>query len=131
MEHRSESIGEQLMSRLPRPTNLAAYQKEVASLLTKNEKMLRRNKWTVVRVWMFVTAVSAPFLWMAGRHFDSPQGNWFLGLACFWVLFGAVEILKYVVQQGRVELLKEIKQTQLQVLELHELLSKGGESRVS
>lgn len=126
MEHRGESIGEQLLSRLPRPANLAAYQEEVTSLLAKNEKMLRRNKWTVVRVWIFAVAVSGPFLWMAGRHFNTPQGNWFLGLACFWVLFGAIEILKYVAQQGRVELLKELKQIQLQVLELHGLLSKSG-----
>jgi hypothetical protein len=126
MEHRGEPIGEQLLSRLPRPANLAAYKEEVTSLLVKNEETLRRNKWTVVRVWIFVVAVSGPFLWMAGRHFNTPQGNWFLGLACFWVLFGAIEILKYVTQQGRVELLKELKQIQLQVLELHGLLSKSG-----
>jgi hypothetical protein len=126
MEHRDEAMGELLLSRLPRPANLATYQEEVTSLLAENAKRLRRNKWTVVRMWIFVVAVSGPFLWMAGRHFDTPQGNWFLGLACFWVLLGAVEVLKYVVQQGRVELLKEIKQTQLQVLELHALLDKGG-----
>jgi hypothetical protein len=122
MEHRSESIGEQLLSRLPRPANLVAYREEVTSLLAKNEKALRRNKWTVVRVWIFVIAVAGPFLWMAGRHFNTPQGNWFLGLACFWVLFGAIEIAKYIAHQGRVELLKELKQIQLQVLELHGLL---------
>jgi hypothetical protein len=126
MEHRGESLGERLLSRLPRPANLAAYQEEVTSLLAKNEKALRRNKWTVVRVWIFVVAVAGPFLWMAGRHFNTPQGNWFLGLACFWVLFGAIEIAKYVAHQGRVEVLKELKQIQLQVLELHGLLSKNG-----
>lgn len=126
MEHRGESIGEQLLSRLPRPANLAAYQAEVISLLAKNEKALRRNKWTVVRVWIFVVAVAGPFLWMAGRHFNTPQGNWFLGLACFWILLGAIEIAKYVAHQGRVELLKELKQIQLQVLELHGSLSKTG-----
>ena len=126
MEHRGESIGDQLLSRLPRPENLAAYREEVTSLLAKNKQALRRNKWTVVRIWIFVVAVSGPFLWMAGRHFNTPQGNWFLGLACFWVLFGAIEIAKYIAHQGRVELLKELKQIQLQVLELHGLLSKSG-----
>ena len=94
MEHRNEAIGERLLSRLPRPANLAGYREQVSSLLAENEKRLRGNKWTVVRVWIFVVAVSGPFLWMAGRHFDTPQGNWFLGLACFWVLFGAVEVVK-------------------------------------
>lgn len=126
MEYRDESMSERLLSRLPQPANLVAYQEQVSSLLAENEKKLRRNKWTVVRVWVFVAAVSIPFLWMAGSHFNTPQGNWFLGLACFWVLFGAVEVAKYIGHQGRVELLKEIKQVQLQILELHALLNKGG-----
>ncbi|SRR5581483_8150501 len=131
MEHRSEAMRELLLSRLPRPANLATYQEEVSSLLMENEKKLRRNKWTVVRVWIFVIAVSVPFLWMAGRHFNTPQGNWFLVLTCFWVLFGAVEVVKYVIHQGRVELLKELKQVQLQVLELNSLLGKGGTPNTS
>jgi hypothetical protein len=123
---RNESISELLLSRLPQSANLAAYQKEVTSLLTENEKKLRRNKWKVVRVWIFVVVVSAPFLWMAGTHFNTPEGNWFLGLVCFWVLFGAIEIAKYEHKQGSVEVLKELKQVQLQILQLHALLSKGG-----
>lgn len=123
---RNESISELLLSRLPQAANLAAYEKEVTALLAENEKKLRRNKWTVVRVWTFVVLVSAPFLWMAGTHFNTAEGNWFLGLVGFWVLFGAIEIAKYEHQQGRVELLKELKQVQLQILELHSLLSKGG-----
>ena len=121
---RNESISERLLARLPRPANMAAYQEEVASLLAETERRLRRNKWTVVRVWIFVVAVSAPFLWMAGTHFNTAEGNWFLGLVGFWVLFGAIEIAKYQYNQGRAELLKELKQAQLQILELHTLLSK-------
>jgi len=123
---RNESISELLLSRLPQSANLAAYEKEVTSLLAENEKKLRRNKWTVVRVWIFVVIVSAPFLWMAGTHFNTAEGNWFLGLVGFWVLFGAIEITKYEHKQGRVELLKELKLVQLQILQLHALLSKGG-----
>ena len=122
---RNESIGELLLSRLPQSANLAAYQKEVMSLLAENEKKLRRNKWTVVRVWTFVVLISVPFLWMAGAHFNTAEGNWFLGLVGFWVLFGAIEIAKYEHKQGRVELLKELKQVQLQILQLHALFSKG------
>ena len=124
MERRNESISEALLSRLPRPENMAAYDEEVKSLLADNQRSLRRNRWTVVGVWVFVALVSAPFLWMAGAHFGTPQGNWFLGLTCFWVLFGAVEVLKYVIQQSRVALLKEIKQIQLQVFQLQAQLSK-------
>ena len=122
----NESISELLLARLPQSANFAAYQKEVASLLAKNQKRLRRNKWTVVRVWIFVVVVSVPFLWMAGTHFNTAEGNWFLGLVGFWVLFGTIEIAKYEHKQGRVELLKELKQVQLQILQLHALISKGG-----
>jgi hypothetical protein len=122
---RNESISERLLSRLPQPANMAAYQEEVTSLLAENERRLHRNKWTVARVWIFVVAISAPFLWMAGAHFNTAAGNWFLGLVGFWVLFGAIEIAKYEHNQSRVELLKELKQAQLQILELHSLLSKN------
>jgi hypothetical protein len=123
---RNESIGELLLSRLPQSANLETYQKEVTLLLAGNEKRLRRNKWTVVLVWTFVIVVSAPFLWIAGMHFNTAEGNWFLGLVGFWILFGAIEIAKYEQKQGRVELLKELKQVQLQILQLHALLSRGG-----
>jgi len=122
----NESISERLLSRLPQPANMAAYQVEVTSLLAENEKRLRRNKWTVARVWIFVIVVSAPFLWMAGTHFNTAEGNWFLGLVGFWILFGAIEIAKYEHNQSRVELLKELKQAQLQILELYALLRKDG-----
>jgi hypothetical protein len=105
---RNELISERLLSRLPQPANMADYQGAVASLLAENERRLRRNKWTVVRVWIFIVVVSAPFLWMAGTHFNTAEGNWFLGLVGFWVLFGAIEIAKYEHNQGRVELLKEL-----------------------
>jgi len=126
MENRGERIGELLLSRLPQPANLPGYQEEVKSLLAHNERRLRQNKWTVVRVWIFVVAASIPFLWMAGTHFNTAEGNWFLGLVGFWVLLGAIEVAKYLGHQGRVQLLKEVKQIQLQVLELHALLSKVG-----
>jgi hypothetical protein len=122
----NESISELLLSRLPQPANLAAYQKEVTALLAENEKKLRRSKWTVVRVWIFVVLVSAPFLWMAGTHFNTAEGTWFLGLVGLWVLLGAIEIAKYEHKQGRVELLKELKLVQLQILQLHALVSTGG-----
>ena len=123
---RNDLISERLLSRLPQPENMADYQGAVTALLAENERRLRRNKWTLVRVWIFIVAVSAPCLWMAGTHFNTAEGNWFLGLVGFWVLFGAIEIAKYEHNQGRVELLTELKQVQLQILELHAQFSKGG-----
>ena len=125
MEHRDQAMGERLLARLPQPTNVTAYQEEVRSLLADNEKKLRRDKKTIVRMWIFVIVISIPGLWMAGKYYGMPQGNWFLGGTCVWVLLGAIEVLKYVVNQGRLELLREIKQTQLQILEFHALMNKN------
>ncbi|HWX56121.1 MAG TPA: hypothetical protein VN176_16145 [Verrucomicrobiae bacterium] len=124
MENRSEAVSELLLSRLPQPANRAAYQEEVKSLLAKNEKTLRQHQWTVRRIWIFVIAVSLPCLAVAGANYGKPQGNWFMNSVYFWVLFGAIEIAKYHQNQGRVELLKELKQIQLQILDLPGLLNK-------
>lgn len=128
MENRSEAIGELLLSRLPQPANLAAYQQEVRSLLAENEKRLRRNKWTVRRVWIFVIAVSIPCLYMVATNPFTPEGNWFLGTVYFWVLFGVIEIAKYENKEEKTKLLKELKQIELQIVQLQDSLSKSGAS---
>lgn len=124
MAHPSQALSELLLSRLPQPENLAAYQEEVKALFAENEKRLRQNKWTVVRVWVFVIAFSIPCLYMAGAYYGTSAGNWFLGGTFFWVLFGSIEIAKYGQNQARVELLKELKQVQLQILEVRAALPK-------
>ena len=129
MERQDESIRDLLLARLPQPQNMTAYQEEVNSLLAANDKKLRRSKQTIVRMWIFVVVIAVPFLWMAGSHFNTPQGNWFLGLACVWVLLGAFEVLKYEVHQGRVELLKELKQVQLQILDVQAALTPTSDKR--
>lgn len=123
METNRENIREGLLSRLPHPANLAAYQEEVTSLLAKNEKGLRREKAGVLFLWIFVVIVSTGFLAAGGMFINTPKGPWFGTLACFWFLFGAVETLKHFVNRARVELLKEVKQVQLQVLELQAMAS--------
>src|SRR5438552_397181 len=57
MEPNNESIRDRLLSRLPQPENLAAYRKEVGSLLEKNEKGLRREKWGAGATWFFVVGL--------------------------------------------------------------------------
>jgi hypothetical protein len=98
----------------------------VAALLEKNEKRLRRDKFGVGALWLYLVALATVFLWMGGQRLSTPKGPWFGCLACFLLIFGAVELLKHFINRARVELLKETKQVQLQVLELHELLRKEG-----
>lgn len=129
MEQRNESISELLLSRLPQPANLAAYQQEVASLLAKNDEALRRSKSTVTRMWVFVIITSVPCLVAAGANYGVPAGNWFMGFVYFWVLLGAVEVGKYEAGKNKVDLLKEMKQIQLQILQLHSSIREGDGKR--
>jgi hypothetical protein len=125
MERQNDSMRELLLKQLPQAETIAAYREEVRALLEKNEKALRGKKWTVLRMWIFIVVMSVPMLWMAGTHFGTPEGNWFLGCTVGWVILGAIEVTKYAFEQGKVELLKEVKQLQLQMLEIQSRFGSG------
>jgi len=124
MEPKDEKMQDQLLSRLPNLSNSAAYRREVALLLEKNEKAFLREKWGARALWFICVGLGVMYLWFSGARLDSPKAAWYGCLACFWLVIGAVEVLKHFINRSRVELLKEIKQVQLQVLDLQEALSK-------
>jgi hypothetical protein len=126
MEPRDDSIRERLRSQLPQPANLPGYREEVALLLEKKEKKLRRERRVVIELWVFAIAVSVTFLWMGAQRMDTVMGPYFMGCAGFWLLFALVYFVAHSINRSRLELLKEVKQVQVQVLELHALVSKSG-----
>ena len=89
-------------------------------MLEQTEIRLRREKWFTGALWLFMVATSVAFLIAGGKHLDSPKGTWFGIMAVLWLLYGAVELLKHFMNRYRVDLLKEIKKVELQVLELRE-----------
>jgi len=119
---------ERLLARLPQPENLAAYREETASLLAKHEKAIfwgekfpaRVLMWLAVAVFMVVNSTWGPKLDTNGHiGFDAFAGVLFFA--------GAVNELGYRISRSKVDLLKEVKQVQLQVLELQASLRKTGE----
>ena len=126
MEPRDERLRERLLSHLPQPADLAAYREEVASMLEKKEKALRRERTVLIELWVFVVALSVLFLWLGGKHMETVKGPYFVSLACFWFLFGMVYFVAHSINRSKVDILKEVKQVQVQVLELHALLRKDG-----
>lgn len=126
MEPNSKSIREGLLSKLPQPSGLAEYRREVAALIEKNERGLKRDKWGAGATWLFVVILSAALMWGAGGAGNTTKAAWLGTMACFWLIFGAVELLKYFINRTRVELLKETKQVQLQILELRAFMQEGG-----
>jgi hypothetical protein len=131
MEQRDDSIRERLLSQLPQPANLPAYREEVASMLEKKEKEVRRERRVMIELWVFTIVVSILFLWMGTQRMGSKAvdeavlGPYFMGCAGFWFLFALVYFAAHSINRSRLELLKEVKQVQVQVLELQELLQKG------
>ncbi|HEY2585242.1 MAG TPA: hypothetical protein VGI81_05715 [Tepidisphaeraceae bacterium] len=61
---------------------------------------------------------------ISGTHATTTLGVWFGVLACFWFLFGAVELLKHFINRARVDVLREVKGLELRILELQEQLRK-------
>jgi hypothetical protein len=123
MEEENSSMRERLLARLPQPENLAAYREETASLLAKHEKTLSWEKMapSVCLVSAFAIVMSDNF-W--GQKLDAATTHfiWFWAGLLFFV--GAVEDLRYRIYRSRVDTLKEVKQVQLQVLELQASLQK-------
>ena len=114
----------------PQPENLAEYRQEVSALLEKNERGLRRQKWYAGALWVWVVLLGAVFFLLSGRLLDAPSKAgivaWIGSLACFSLIGAAAELLKHFINRARVELLKETKQVQLQLLELQNMLRKPG-----
>ena len=124
MERNNESLRDRLLSRLPQPENLADYRKEVAALLEKNDQRLRIEKLGSGAMWVFVICLATLFFWFSGENGNTAKAAWLGSFACFWTIVGAVELLKHFINRTRVELLRETKQVQLLVLELHSQLRK-------
>ena len=117
MEPRNDNLRERLLARLPQPANYTAYREEVAAGIEKSEKKLRRTWWVTGAFWLYVVVFFLLLTvwrgenWLATAHGRMVEMAWL-----FMAIFGAVQVLKYFVSRSRVELLKEIKQVQLQVL---------------
>ncbi len=125
MEQKHESMRERLLARLPQPEKLAAYREETAALLAKHEKALfwERVPSIVCYVIAFAAFIVNSF-WAQRVGTALNQYVWFLaGLAYFG---GAVLDLRYRIYRSRVDTLKEVKQVQLQILELQASLGKSG-----
>jgi hypothetical protein len=110
VEPNSEDMKNSLLSRLPRAENLTEYRKEVSALLEKNEKALRRQKWYAGAIWFWVVGLGVALMLLANLHPEKPKAAWlaasFGSFACFMLICGAAELMKYFINRARVELLK-------------------------
>ena len=114
----SDSIRDQLLSRLPDPLNPGAYREAVAETIERNQKRIRRERLLVTLFWIFCVATAVAYIWFGASSAQIPRGPF---LACIFFIWGALEMTKHYINSCRVDLLREMKQIQLQFLELQAL----------
>jgi hypothetical protein len=124
MVPKTESVRERLLARLPQPENLTDYRKETEVLLAKHKKALFWEKvpssvLSFVAVGLFLVTFTP-----LGSKLGTRQIQVFNAEACLFLFMSAIIDLRYRIYQNRVELLKEVKQVQLQIIELQASLNK-------
>jgi hypothetical protein len=124
MEKQNESMRERLLARLPQPENLAAYREETASLLAKHKKALFWERMASTACYVIVAFMVA--LWLLGLTPSAAMRQYFWPFVGFAYFLGATQDLRYRIYQSRVDTLKEVKQVQLQILEIQASLQERG-----
>lgn len=129
MEKGSESMRERLLARLPQAENVAGYREETVLLLARHERALywenvtaRSINWLGVGLFIFANST---WLKELVPKLDSHVVIFFDALAVVLFFTGAILLVACQINRSKVDLLKEVKQVQLQVLELQASLKNG------
>ena len=122
MAQQSNDLRERLLATLPQPENLTAYREETAALLARHARALRWDKITAT-TFAFLAAVL--FVWSC---YPGPLGaaavySFRFGAGLFYFA-GTIYAVQCKVYDSQVATLKEIKQIQIQILELQASLRK-------
>jgi hypothetical protein len=115
MEPNDNSIRDRLLSESPSPGDLADYRQQVSSLIEAGQKRLRRERLLVTAFWIFCAVSATAWLWFSADAARLPRGPFLAGIFFTW---GGVEVVKHYLNAVRVDILKEIKQIQVQVFTL-------------
>jgi hypothetical protein len=126
MDKQNESMRERLLARMPQPENLAAFREETASLLAKHEKALFWEKWTAAAIGLLAVGVFLMTMSPWGLKLDTTRTVVFDVVAGIFFFMSQLWRLEYDLGRKHVSVLKEVKQVQLQVLELQASLKRDG-----
>ena len=126
MEQNQHSLRDRLLADVPSPDDLGRYRQQVSSLLEAHQKRLGRERIWVTTFWIFCAASATAWLWFGTESAHLPRGPF---LACLFFLWGGVERVKHSIQSARLELLKEVKQIQVQLFALQTHIGQPGSRR--
>jgi hypothetical protein len=125
MEQKNDNLRERLLSRLPQPENLGAFREETASLLAKHEKALFWEKMPSTLFEVSAAAVVMAYIFW-GQKLNLTM-TYIMSVWAFLFFVGATFDLRYRIYRSKVDMLKEVKQTQLQILELQASLRRSSD----
>lgn len=117
MTNHDDNLRDGLLAQLPQPDDLPRYRREVEAMLAQNRQWFARERRVVQAGWVLCIVIAVGFLWFDGSASTVAKGPW---LACFTFLLGMMAMLKLFINQCRIDVLKEVKQVELQVMELRD-----------
>lgn len=123
MAQQSNDLRERLLAALPQPENLAAYREETAALLSRHARALRSDYFTTNLI--LLVAFVLALLWVGNRwHLGADTVHFFEFASGFMLLAGVIYDVRYRIYKSQIGTLKEIKQVQVQILEIQASLRK-------
>jgi hypothetical protein len=129
MAQQTNNLRERLLAALPQPENLAEYRKETEVLLAKHEKALFWEERTGRLI--FIVAIIGGYLYLSpwAQRLGQPVVLRFGIIGGLGFLAAGLDGLQRYIHRNVINLLKEVKQVQLQVLELQASLGKAPENQ--
>ena len=123
MAQQTNNLPDRILAALPQPENLTAYREETTTLIAKHNRALR---WDHVSIQVLIAvALVLVYLWSGNRFHLDPKSFHFFQFASGVVFVGAlVWDVHHKIYKSQIETLKEIRQVQLQILELQASLQK-------
>lgn len=125
MAQPSDNLRERLLAALPQPDNAAAYREETSAILAKHSRALRWDKILAITVIWAACAVTVIFIFNPGFwHLGTSAIHGLEAGTAFLYGVGLFLQVQYKIYESEIANLKEIKQVQLQILELQASLRK-------
>ena len=125
METQNENLRERLLARMPQPENVANYRVETAALLAKHERALFWESRSFHTLWFCALALVIVGGSNWAHSLDPRASVGFYNLAGLMFIGAMSTGMQYFINRSKVDILKEVKQVQLQVLELQASMRKG------
>ena len=129
MNDQHQTIREQLLAQNePTREQHTKNEKEKQAMFNQLEVGLSREKWGTSLLWIYATLFTTAALLITGYRNPNRPEVMILAFAFTLLIVGAAELIKHFINRSRVEVLKELKNLEVQMLELRAQLSQRGES---